>query len=98
MDVNNLGDLIIGEDDCISPDFPGYWYWVSLPFEVKPTLFGDDIFPDHNIDGVVLWCAAQFGPPQSPKHEIKRRWRKSGITVFHFREKKDRDWFLMRWS
>ena len=94
----NLETVITGEEECANPDFPGYWYWAALPYTVKPSLFGDDVFPDDDIDGVVIWCAKHFGIPQSPGHKIKRRWRKSGFTTFHFREEKDRDWFLMRWS
>lgn len=87
----------IGEE-TIEKDFPGHWYWARLPYDIRPTIFGDDVYPRDHIDGVVLWCAAQFGAPQSPEHRIERRWRKSGFTTFHFRKVEDRTWFLLRWS
>lgn len=87
----------IGEGE-VEVDFPGYWYWAVLPYTIQPTIFGDDVFPEDDIDDVICWCAIHFGAPQSPGHKIERRWRKSGFTTFHFRDVKDRDWFLLRWS
>lgn len=94
----SLEQYITGEEECQNPDFPGYWYWVALPYTTQPTMFGDDVSPKDDVDDVTCWCALEFGIPQAPGHRIQRRWRKSGFTTFHFRERKDRDWFLLRWS
>jgi hypothetical protein len=91
----SLETVIIGEEDCENPAFPGYWYWAALPYTIQPTIFGDDIFPDVDIDDVVCWCTYQFGRPQGTPEFCdleERRWRKSGFTTFHFRNEKDRDW------
>lgn len=87
-----------GEGEVIGDNFPGYWYWVSFPHKIFPTMFGDYRYTDNNIDEIICWCAQQFGIPQAPGHRIQRRWRRTGFTTFHFREKKDRDWFILRWT
>lgn len=103
MDVEpysrNMDPFITGEGAVAGTDFPGYWYWVSIPHKILPTMFGDELYTDNNIDEIIRWCSQQFGIPQAPGHRIQRRWHRTGLfATFHFREKKDRDWFILRWT
>jgi hypothetical protein len=46
---------------------------------------------------VVHWCREQFGPhPRNP--DSWSRWRHEYEDKIHFRDAKDYEWFLLRWS
>jgi len=44
------------------------------------------------------WCVESFGPtPEDGVWTPKMRWYENN-SAFWFRNQKDRDWFVMRWS
>jgi hypothetical protein len=46
---------------------------------------------------VLEWCTQQFGPqPENP--DAWSRWCHRSWTEIHFRDVKDYEWFLLRWS
>jgi hypothetical protein len=46
---------------------------------------------------VLEWCTQQFGPqPENP--DAWSRWCHRSWTEIHFRDAKDYEWFLLRWS
>lgn len=50
----------------------------------------------HQAD-VLAWCTQQFGPhPQRP--DAWSRWCHRAWTEIHFRDSKDYEWFVLRWS
>lgn len=43
------------------------------------------------------WCVENFGkPPNVP--DAWSRWYLSGLTTIKFRDSKDYEWFMLRWS
>jgi hypothetical protein len=48
-------------------------------------------------DGVIEWCIQQFGPhPNNP--DAWSRWHNTHADTIQFRDAKDYEWFLLRWS
>jgi hypothetical protein len=48
-------------------------------------------------DGVIQWCTEQFGPhPNNP--DAWSRWHNTYADKIQFRDAKDYEWFLLRWS
>ena len=46
---------------------------------------------------VEVWCAEQFGPhPKRP--DAWSRWVHKYEDKIHFRDEKDYNWFVLRWS
>jgi hypothetical protein len=46
---------------------------------------------------VLEWCKQQFGPhPQHP--DAWSRWYNKYSEKIHFRDSKDYEWFILRWS
>jgi hypothetical protein len=43
------------------------------------------------------WCAQQFGPPPV-NHDAWSRWWHNGQDRVFFRDAKDYEWFILRWS
>lgn len=46
-----------------------------------------------NIAEVLKWCEEHYGPPSI----MNGRWVALDYTV-QFKERKDRDWFILRWG
>lgn len=47
----------------------------------------------NDINEVLKWCENHYGPPAL----ITGRWMPLEFTI-QFKEKKDRDWFILRWG
>lgn len=45
-----------------------------------------------NRDEILKWCEDHFGP----EGLIDHRWAALEFTI-QFRDKKDRDWYILRW-
>lgn len=43
-------------------------------------------------DDAIAWCEEQYGKPG-----FNERWMPLQFTI-QFRDKKDRDWFILRWG
>lgn len=57
-------------------------------------------FPDNATtqDEVIKWCTEKFGPcGKFPNNNKNDRWVALEWTI-QFRDRKDRNWFLLRWS
>lgn len=62
------------------------WYEVHMMFKSYAPI-------QERID----WCVETFGPP--PKNpDAWTRWYLSGLTKLKFRDSKDYEWFMLRWS
>lgn len=54
-------------------------------------------FDDKYYFEVEKWCAEQFGPhPRNP--DAWSRWYHKYQDRIHFRDSKDYEWFMLRWS
>lgn len=54
-------------------------------------------FDDRYYFEVEVWCAEQFGPhPKNP--DAWSRWVHKYENKIHFRDAKDYEWFVLRWS
>ena len=54
-------------------------------------------FDDKYYFEVEKWCTETFGPqPDVP--DAWTRWYLSGLTTLKFRDSKDYEWFMLRWS
>lgn len=45
-----------------------------------------------DADAAIAWCQEQYGEPG-----LAERWMCLSFTV-QFRDKRDRDWFILRWG
>ena len=62
------------------------WYEVHMMFKSYAPI-------QERID----WCVETFGPlPKNP--DAWTRWYLSGLTKLKFRDSKDYEWFMLRWS
>lgn len=52
---------------------------------------------DFGWDDMLEWCIKTFGPSQGVWDSSKERWYCNNAR-FYFRNKKDRDWFVVRFS
>jgi hypothetical protein len=62
-------------------------------YKTKITISGNSANADRDM---MQWCETNYGPGGR-----KNRWRSGWTgndTTFYFKEKKDANWFTLRWS
>jgi hypothetical protein len=80
----------------------GVYYAPYLPNIMKPTYkFSRAKWYEAKLpkdgQGAFNWCIEQFGP--EPKHpDAWSRWYFNVNRTFRFRDSKDYEWFMLRWS
>ena len=87
--MNNLcQEIILPTEPMKKPKYQfsrAKWYEVHLMFKSYDPI-------QERID----WCAETFGP-QPEKPDAWSRWYTS-FTTIRFRDSKDYEWFMLRWS
>jgi hypothetical protein len=76
-------------DEAISFDQAYYIIYVN----------GRSVFGDYNVwNDMIVWATDTFGPtPEDGVWTPGARWYVNNAR-FWFREERDRDWFILRWS
>ena len=81
----------------------GFYYAPYIPYMIKPkykfsrTKWYEAVFDINKYTDVVQWCTEHFGPhPRSP--DAWSRWNHKYEDRIYFRDSKDYEWFMLRWS
>lgn len=93
--ATNLCKEIILEGAFYAPYIPKFMTNPKYKFSRANWYIAE--FDDRQYFEVEKWCAEQFGPhPKNP--DAWSRWYHKYQDRIHFRDAKDYEWFLLRWS
>lgn len=70
------------------------FYWVKVPYDPFEIFLSSYNEQTDTIKKMVNWCTESFGSST----EVDPRWVLYNEHTFCFKERRHRDWFLLKWS
>jgi hypothetical protein len=72
-------------------------YTPQLKYKFSRAHWYEAVFDINKYTDVVQWCTEHFGPhPRNP--DAWSRWNHKFEDRIYFRDSKDYEWFMLRWS